>query len=655
MNGTFTDVLLLLAIAVVLVWAFRRIRLPAILAYLMAGIIAGPDVTAWIKDPADYHFIAELGVVLLLFSLGLEFSLPKMIAMRRLVFGLGAGQVVICTLLFAGLGYLWLGDWTAAMVIGGTLALSSTAVVIKQLGESSQLTTRKGQSTVAVLLFQDIAVVPMLIIIPLLAAGDGNVNIWQSLGIALLKGTAIVVVLMAIGKWVLPHIFREIARLRTDELFVLATLLVALVAGGLTHLFGLSMALGAFLAGMMLGESKYKHQLEADIRPFRDILMGLFFITVGMQLNLDVFLHNLHWIVLAVLGVGLLKMLVVRILAGVMKEREEDAWGAGLMLFQMGEFGFVLVSLALSYALLPAEVASLLVGVGVLGMAVTPLVIQNCRNIVAPLVRRSRGADSDQPQQPNVSEPKKVLVLGFGRVGQTVSRFLTNEGIDHLAIDHDTKRVQEAIAGGAAVFFGDAARRDILKAVHADQVELIIISFADDLKALEVLRAIREINEHAEIIVRSRDDLRLEAMMQAGATQVVPDTLEASLMLVSQILSRSGVPIRRILARLDQARRSHYGEMHGFYPGETTDMDPEKIDRLQFLHAVQLTDSAYACGRELAQLALDDLDVQIKSVRRGEQEFSEVNGDFTLNRDDVVVLAGGPRAIEAAESYLLNG
>lgn len=655
MNGAFADVLLLLAIAVVLVWGFRRIKLPAILAYLVAGIIAGPDVTAWIKDPNDYHFVAELGVVLLLFSLGLEFSLPKMIAMRRLVFGLGAGEVVICTLIFAGLAYLWMGDWTAAMVIGGTLALSSTAVVIKQLGESSQLTTRKGQATVSVLLFQDIAVVPMLIIIPLLAAENAQVGIWESLGIALLKGAGVVVVLMAIGKWVLPHIFREIARLRTDELFVLATLLVALVAGGLTHLFGLSMALGAFLAGMMLGESKYKHQLEADIRPFRDILMGLFFITVGMQLNLQVFWQNLHWILLAVLIIGAIKMVVVRLLAGTMSEREEDAWGAGLMLFQMGEFGFVLVSLALTYALLPQDIASMLVGVGVLGMAVTPLVIQRCRQLVAPLVRSSTRGEQAEITQPDVSEPKRVLVLGFGRVGQTISRFLTNEGIDHLAIDHDTKRVQEAVAGGAKVYFGDAARRDILKTVHADQVELIIISFAEDFKALEVLKAIRELNEHAEVIVRSRDDLHLHEMMDAGATQVVPDTLEASLMLVSQVLSRSGIPIRRILSRLDQARRSHYGDMHGFYPGETTDMDPEKIDRLQFLHAVQLNDNAYACGKELRQLGLDELAVQVKSVRREEEEFSEVHGDFVLNKGDVVLLAGGPRAIEAGESYLLNG
>lgn len=653
MNSTFLDVLLMLAIAVVLVWLFRRAKLPAILAYLTAGVIAGPDVTGWIADPQEYHFIAELGVVLLLFGLGLEFSLPKMIAMRRLVFGLGLGQVVLCTALFAGLAWLILPNWSAAVVIGGILALSSTAVVIKQLGESSQLTSRRGQMTVAVLLFQDIAVVPMLIIIPLLAT-SGDVAIWQSLGYALLKGAAVVVVLMAIGKWILPHLFREIAKLRTDELFVLATLLVALVAGGLTHVFGLSMALGAFLAGMMLGESKYKHQLEADIRPFRDILMGLFFITIGMQLDLTVVSSNIHWVLLGLIGIGLIKMLVIRTLAVSMGERNKDSWVAGLNLFQMGEFGFVLVSLALSVQLLPADIASILVGIGVIGMALTPLVIQRSDGLVMRFIK----ATNDAIQAPQTSAPeqgKPILVLGFGRVGQTISRFLQNEELSHLAIDHDPKRVQEALAGGAPVFFGDAGRRDILKAVHAEQAELIIISFADDPRSVEVLRALRSINESATILVRSKDDTRLDQLMAAGATQVIPDTLEASLMLVSQVLSRTGVPIRKILARIDAARRSHYGEMHGFFPGESTDMAPEKLERLQFLHAVVIHDNAFACGQKLKDIRLDELDCVIKSVRRDDTELKEVSGNFELAANDVVLLSGGPRAVEAAESYLLNG
>lgn len=659
MNGYFIDMLLLLGVAVMLVWAFRALKLPAILAYLTAGVIAGPDVSGWIAEPHDYEFIAELGVVLLLFSLGLEFSLAKMIAMRKLVFGLGAGQVVVSTVLFTLLSYILLDSWTAAFIIGALIALSSTAVVIKQLGETAQLTSRKGQMTVAVLLFQDIAVVPMLIIIPLLAsnAGGSDQSIWLTLGEALFKGLIVVVALMAAGKWLLPHIFREIARQRTDELFVLATLLVALVAGGITHMFGLSMALGAFLAGMMLGESKYKHQLEADIRPFRDILMGLFFITVGMQLNLSVFITHLHWIILAVLGIGTLKLTIVYGLARLMGERKGDSLAAGMMLFQLGEFGFVLIALASSYQLVGSEIAALVVGIGVFGMALTPLVIQRANAWCSRFLRDdklSKEREAAQlPQQPD--HHSQVLIFGYGRVGQTISRFLAQEQIDHLAIDHDARRVQEAIIGGANVFYGSAERVDILKAVHAEQAELMIISFADDERAIAIVKQLRELNDHAEIIVRSRDDKHLDELMSAGASQVVPDTLEASLMLVSQVLSRSGVPIRKILARLDQARRSHYGDMHGFYPGETTLLTAETASTLMFLHAVPLACDAYAIDKTLADLKLDDLGVSVRAVRRGDQETTSVAGDFCLQCDDVLVLAGRPHAIEAAEAYILKG
>tara|TARA_B100001059_G_C17835337_1_gene587682 strand:- start:243 stop:2180 length:1938 start_codon:yes stop_codon:yes gene_type:complete len=645
---------MLLAVAVVLVWAFRRIKLPAILAYLTAGVIAGPDVMGWIADPNEYHLIAELGIVLLLFSLGLEFSLPKMLAMRRWVFGLGSAQVLVSLALFMGLG-LWLLDSpTAALAVAGALALSSTAVVIKQLSESSQTATRRGQMTVAVLLFQDIAVVPLLIAIPLLA-GQGGENIVYSLLLALLKGAAVITVLLLIGKWVLPYLFREIARQRTDELFVLATLLVALVAGGLTHLFGLSMALGAFLAGMMLGESKYKHQLEADIRPFRDILMGLFFTTVGMQLSLNAVVFEFHWIVATLLVMALIKVLLIQGVARMMGEHRRDAWAAAVSLFQMGEFGFVLVSLAASYGLLEPRISSILIGVGVLSMAITPLVIQKLQPLVAFLAHDegdSSGIRSDQSEE---EQAAPALICGFGRVGQTVSRFLEAEGIKHVAIDNDPMRVQEAVAGGAKVYFGDSAKRDILRAVGAQHAPLIVISYADDTYAIKTLKEIRAMNEDAFILVRSRDDSRLTALQEAGASQVVPDTLEASLMLISHVLNRSGVPIRRILTRLEQERRNHYGDMHGFFPGSHTDMDPERLEKLQFLHAVPLPQHAWAVGKSVEELDWSRRNVELKAIRRDDVEVTDLTDQIELAVDDVVLLSGKPAAVEAAERWLLEG
>lgn len=655
MNGTFSSLLLLLAVAVILVWLFRRVKLPAILAYLVAGIIAGPDVMGWIADPDDYHLVAELGIVLLLFSLGLEFSLPKMIAMRRWVFGLGAAQVLGSLLVFLLIGFIWLDEWAASLAIAGALALSSTAVVIKQLKESAQTSTRRGQMSVAILLFQDIAVVPLLIIIPLLASDNGNIG--YTLLLALAKGAAVIAVLMTIGKWVLPYLFKEIAKQRTDELFVLATLLVALVAGGMTHVFGLSMALGAFLAGMMLGESQYKHQLEADIRPFRDILMGLFFTTIGMQLQLYGFVQNFHWILLALIVMAVIKIALISSVARFMGERDEDAWGSGISLFQMGEFGFVIVALASSHGLLSKEIVTSMIGIGVLSMAITPIVIHRLKPLVSLLVRHPDPLVDIEKQRTSVSEglENQVLICGFGRVGQTMSRFLDAEGITHIAVDNDPMRVQEAVAGGARVYFGDSARKDILRAVGAESVDLIIISFADDLRALEVLKELRQLNPEAYIIVRSRDDTRLTQLQEAGASQVVPDTLEASLMLISHVLSRSGIPIRRILARLDKERRNHYGEMHGFFQGNETEITPELADKLEFLRALTLPEGAWATGKRIDELDWDKHQVQLKALRRDDEEIPEPDSDTELQPQDVVLLVGKPRYVEAAERWLLEG
>lgn len=655
MNGTFSSLLMLLAVAVVLVWLFRRVKLPAILAYLVAGIIAGPEIMGWISDPDDYHLVAELGIVFLLFSLGLEFSLPKMMAMRRWVFGLGAAQVVGSLLVFMLLGFLWLGEWAASLAIAGGLALSSTAVVIKQLKESAQTSTRRGQMTVAILLFQDIAVVPLLIIIPLLASDSGSIG--YTLLIALAKGTAVIAVLMAVGKWVLPYLFKEIAKQRTDELFVLATLLVALVAGGMTHIFGLSMALGAFLAGMMLGESQYKHQLEADIRPFRDILMGLFFTTIGMQLQLTGFINNLHWILLAVLVMSIVKIAIVSTVAKLMGERDTDAWGSAISLFQMGEFGFVIVALANNHNLLSSDIVTSMIGIGVLSMAITPIIIHRLKPLVDALIRTPDSVEHIESQRLPKGDglENQVLICGFGRTGQTISRFLDAEGVTHIAVDNDPLRVQEAVAGGAHVYFGDSARKDILRAVGAEKVDLVIISFADDIRAVEVLKQLRLLNPNAYVIVRSKDDQNLTALQHAGASQVVPDTLEASLMLISHVLSHSGIPIRRILARLDKERRNHYGEMHGFFQGSETNMAPEMVDKLEFLRAVTLPEGAWANGKTVASLEWERHNVQLKAIRKNDEEYPNPDKNTELEAQDVILLVGKPRFVEAAEHWLLEG
>ncbi|GAB3022214.1 monovalent cation:proton antiporter family protein [Bowmanella dokdonensis] len=653
MESNFSDILLLMAVAILMVWLFRRVNLPPILAYLAAGVVAGPELLSLYSHPQNIHFIAELGIVFLLFTLGLEFSLPKMLAMRHLVFGVGFGQVLLTLGLFMGLCLLAGTSVREAFVIGAMAALSSTAIVIKQLSEMGSLNTGRAQMAVSILLFQDLAVVPFLIVIPLLAE-DVSQGLALAIVTAVFKGALVVVILLSVGKWLLPRIFSEVARTRTDELFVLTAILVTLMAAGLTYSFGLSMALGAFLAGMMLSESQYRYQLEADIRPFRDILMGLFFITIGMKLEFAPLLQDWYWVLLGVTGLMVCKVLLVRLAAWLLREPAQDAWAAGIKICQMGEFSFVLASLAISEQILDPGLASVLLSVGILSMAVTPYLITHSKRLAQNLTQPPPTEDEDIPADLKVQKDH-VLIFGYGRVGQSVSRMLRVEAIPYVAVDADPIRVQESRNAGEPVLFGDVASKDILRAVGVDRAKMAIITFDEHIKAISVIGAVMSLNPDLPIVVRTRKDYRMDELYMAGASQVVPEILEGSLMLVSQVLHLSGVPMSRILKRVRAERKGHYGHMHGFFPGETTQVNYEKQSKLEFLHAVILNSDAWAVGKPLSQLNFDRVNVTLKGLRRDNKEVANPDNDLQLKANDVLVISGKPRRVERAERYLLEG
>ncbi|SFC20526.1 monovalent cation:proton antiporter family protein [Pseudoalteromonas denitrificans] len=655
MQSVFSEIFSLLVIAVLLVWIFKRINLPPILAYLATGLIAGPYALGWITDYQEIHLVAEFGIVFLLFSLGLEFSIPKLVAMRHVVFGLGTAQVLISTFLLMLVAIMFGTSWLSAFSIASLLTLSSTAIVVKQLSESGELHTRRGQLAIGILLFQDIAVVPLLIALPLLA-GSGDQHLLIALLIALGKGALVCGLLWGIGKWILPRIFNEVAEVRTDELFVLTTLLVTLFASALTHFFGLSMALGAFLAGIMLGESQYRHQLEADIRPFRDILMGLFFVTVGMQLDMTFVLMNASWVILGLLGLILIKCLVIKLLARFMGESHKDSWSTGLMLCQMGEFGFVLIALALQHELIASSYASLLIAVGVLSMAVTPYLVDNNQKIARLLSHSEKNKQSNNENPTFKSELENhVVICGFGRVGQTVARFLKTEAIPYIALDVDPVRIREAQAAGENVHFGHVKHKEVLKAAGIANSRLVIITFADFDKSMTIINVIKQIADKVKILVRMKDDSHLGELKDAGVTEVVPESLEASLMLVSHVLFMSGVPVKRILRRVQQERKNRYGLLHGYFPGENSDIASSSSERLEYLHAVALTDDAFAISKTLEQLALDKKRVDVMGLRREGREISQPLPGMILQCQDILVIRGKPRQVERVERYLLEG
>ncbi|GAC06106.1 cation:proton antiporter [Paraglaciecola chathamensis] len=656
MHGIFSNIVILMAVAVASVWLFKRINLPPILAYLYCGILAGPDLLALFEHPEDMQTFAELGVVFLLFSLGLEFSLPKMIAMRQMVFGVGLGQMLLTTVAFMGISMLLGVGLPAAIIVGSIVALSSTAIVIKQTNDMGILNTSRAQMAVSILLFQDLAVVPLLIVVPLLAI-DGGQSLGVAISLSIVKGVVVVFILMSVGKWILPRVFTEVAQTRTDELFVLTTILVALMAAGLTYSFGLSMALGAFLAGMMLGESQYKYQLEADIRPFRDILMGLFFITIGMRLNLTDLLAQWHWALLGLGGMLLIKVIIIRLAGGLFGVPKEDAWAAGFKLCQMGEFSFVIAALAVDHNILSTQVGSLILSIGILSMAMTPWLVTRSSdfakrivNAPAPALEASETLASQHEQMHD-----HVIIMGFGRVGQSVSRLLKSEAIPYLVIDADPVRVHESQSAGQPVYFGDVRQKDILRAVGIERAKLVLITFDEHNKAMAVIQLISSLYPDLPIVVRTRKDYRMSELYSAGASQVVPEILEGSLMLVSQVLHLSGIPMSRILKRVRKERKGHYGNMHGFFPGETTELSYEKQDKLEFMHAVVIANNAFAVGKSLTELNITRSGVKVKGLRRDNIELESPPSDTVLSIGDVLVISGRPRRVERAERFLLEG
>jgi CPA2 family monovalent cation:H+ antiporter-2 len=656
LNQAFINIIALMALSVFLIWCFKRAGLPAILAYLLVGVMAGPEVLSLYNDPEQMHLLAEVGIVFLLFSLGLEFSLPKLVAMRNLVFGVGAGQMLFATALFAGIALLLGQSISTSIIIGGMLALSSTAIVIKQIDEAGRLNTPRSQMAVSILLFQDLAVVPFLIAIPLLAPSSEQ-SVGFALLMALFKGVVVVVILLSVGRWLLPRVFNEIARTRTDELFVLTTILVALLAAGTTYAFGLSMALGAFLAGMMLSESQYRHQLEADIRPFRDILMGLFFITVGMKLELNVLIFEFHWIMLGLIIMVILKTLVVSFSAFIFKQNRRDAWAAGMKLAQMGEFSFVIAALAVQNQVISSQQSSMIISVGLLSMAITPWLI-NVSGKFAQWITPNKDIESitsGLAQHEAKDFTNHVLILGFGRVGQSVARMLKLEGIKYVALDFDPVRVHESRAAGENVMFGDVSQRDLLKSAGIANSQLALITFDHHDKALKVVNVITGLKPGLPIVVRTRKDYQSDDFYSAGASQVVPEIQEGGLMLASQVLHYAGVPMSRILKRVRNERKKGYQHMHGFYPGETTEITYGTKDKLEFMHAVMITNGAFAVNKTIKELDIERRRVKITGLRRNNKEIEEPDSDTLIIANDVIVISGKPRRVERIENFLLYG
>jgi CPA2 family monovalent cation:H+ antiporter-2 len=661
MTGLELTLFYLLA-AVVGVVICRSLKLPPMLGYLAVGVVIGPNALALAQNADSVRHLGEFGVVFLMFVIGLEFNLSKLRAMRSHVFGLGLFQVALTMLLVAGGSLLltalaprlWNLSWQAALALSGAVAMSSTALVVKLLAERLELDTEHGRRVMGVLLFQDLAVVPLLVIIP--ALGSPPEELLGALALAFAKAVVLVAVLLTGGQRVMRWWLTLVARRKSEELFVLNLLLVTLALAWLTELAGLSLALGAFMAGMLISETEYKHQVETDIRPFHDVLLGLFFISIGMLLDWREVTEN--WpLVLALLVVPvLLKLGLITALARAMGATGGVSLRTGLYLAQAGEFGFVLLSLAQDSRLVPPSLLNPVLAAMVLSMLATPFIILNANQIVMKLVSSEWMQQSLQMTsiaRKAIATHKHVIICGYGRCGQNLARMLDNEGIPYIALDLDPDRVRQAAAAGNSVVFGDAVRLQSLMAAGLARASAVVVTYLDTPSALKVLSNAREHAPAVPVIVRTVDDHDLETLQTAGATEVVPEAIEGSLMLASHALALVGVPMRRVIRLVQEQRDARYNLLRGYFHGaDDSGLHEHEQERLS---TVNLPAGARQAGRPLDGLALHAVGVRVLSLRRADGQGVALDEHARLEGGDTLVLSGRPAALALAEEKLLKG
>ena len=657
--------LLYLIAAVLGVVVCRLLKLPAMLGYLAVGVLIGPHALALAGDSTSMNRLAEFGVVFLMFVIGLEFNLPKLHSMRRLVFGLGLAQVlltvcgamlgnVLLIAAFAWLARSWELSWQGALVLGAAMAMSSTAIVVKLMAERLELESEHGRRVMGVLLFQDLAVVPLLVLIP--ALNSSPEALATSLAWAGVKAVLLVGVLLVGGQKLMRWWLTLVARRKTEELFVLNLLLVTLGLAWLTELAGLSLALGAFIAGMLIAETEYKHQVETDIRPFHDVLLGLFFISIGMRLDGRPLLDNWELVLLLTCLPVLAKALLVAGLARLFGAQPGVAMRTGLYLAQAGEFGFVLLTLGLDHQLISPQWVSPVLASMVLSMLATPFVVMYSNRIVMRL------SSSDWLMQSvalttiakkSIKTEAHVIICGYGRSGQNLARLLDGESIPYMALDLDPDRVRQAAAAGQSVVFGDAARLPSLMAAGLARASAVVVSYPDTASALKILQLVREHAPQVPVVVRTIDDADLERLRAAGATEVVPEAIEGSLMLASHALALVGVPMRRVIRLTRDARDARYSLLRGYFHGADDDT-PEERGQARLL-SITLPLATRHRDAPLVSLALNALGVAVVSVRRASGAVLHATDELVLGGGDTLVLSGQPEALALAEDRLLKG
>jgi monovalent cation:H+ antiporter-2, CPA2 family len=649
----FSTILIALTFVVIILVCFRLLNLPPILGYVLVGILIGPYSLRLIQDSKSVLSIADFGVMFLIFTIGLEFSYYRLKEMKFQVFFIGGLQIfltVLVTLVFCWLIGISLSQ---SLIFGCIVAMSSTTIGIKQLVEQKEINKIHGNDAVAILLFQDIVAIPFFILIYSLA--DHHQTVTQLLLVDISKSIFAVSAILLLGHWVVRPFFRIVAGTNSLEIFTLTALLITLAASWLTRYFGLTMSLGGFLAGMILSDTDYRHQLEAVIRPFRDILVGLFFITIGMLFELQAFLNYFVWVLLLLAGFIFLKVIIVTGLL-LFKRSLQESLSTGLVLAQGGEFGFAMLMLALSLKLLPQNYGQVILSSLLLSMILSIFIIRYNQKIayfIASIFRSKKYPLKESIRGGIKFDLKNhVIFCGYGRIGQSLARIIKGERMKYVAIDNDHDLVERVRKFDRSVVYGDATLYEILLQCNIDESLVVVITFHQISAIIRILQQIRLNNKKIPIFVRTLDDSQLDILKEHGATEVIPATLETSLMLASHLLAILDVPSPRIWQRVNNIRKNRYRLFHNIIESQEDVLF--QADLLE-KRIITLSADAYAVGRSLNELALLDKGVFFAGVLRDDKNHPYFEGSKPLLVDDSLQVYGLKKELEAVEEFLIEG
>jgi len=648
------DIVLLLLASLPIVFVCGRLRLPTIIGYMLTGVVIGPSGLGVIGDVHAVETLAEIGVVLLLFTIGLEFSLEKLLAMQRVVFlggGMQVGVTIVAAMLLAhwGVGLAW----PSAIFVGFLVALSSTAIVLKTYVDRAESDTPHGRMAIGILLFQDLCIVPMMLFLPLLS-GQRTTNLWyilKTLGLA--AGSVLLIMLLA--RRVFPFLLQWLVTLRSREVFVSFAVLACLGTAWLTSQAGLSLAIGAFIAGVVLSESEYSHQIVADILPFRDIFNGIFFVSIGMLLSLEVLTTTwpvvLGLVALIVVGKTVLAFAAIKALG----RTPRVALMAALGIAQIGEFSFVLLKVGAEAGLLEGAAYQTFLAASILTMLATPFLIA-----LAPALGYQAGRwtgiadtpDTGAAELPPVSG--HVIIVGYGLNGRNLARVLRAAGIPYRIIELNIESIRAGRKQGEPILYGDGTRREVLHAARIEAARVLVVAISDATATRRIAALAREMNPNLHIIVRTRFVSEMNGLYALGVQQVIPEEFETSLEIFARVLREYGLSRQYIQQQVEMIRREGYRLLDADCPERTTLITElaTVIENATTL-ALRLPPEGLAIGKSLRELALrPTFGVTVVAVQRGAETTVNPDADFVLEAGDVLVLLGRPEKLESATAYL---